>query len=128
MAAQKFADEARQQVLRDEEAQRRRADDRIQLSVVSDPVGAVVEASWKGGVKAAVTPFDLEVPKNSNVKFSFSKKEYISSTVQILADTPQVVRASLTAEPKPVAPVKSRPAKAEKAKASDKESDIPLEF
>ncbi len=129
LAAQQFAEQARQQALWNEEEQRRRAGEKVQLSVVSDPVGAIVEAAWKDGVKAAVTPFDLEVPRNSSVKLSFSKKEYIPSMIQILADTPQVVRASLVAEPKPAARAKSKPARAERTKAPEKqESDIPVEF
>jgi len=131
-AAQQFADQARQAVQQKEEEQRQKESEKIQLSVVSEPVGAIVEASWKDGVKAAVTPFDLQVPRNSSVRFNFSKKDFVPYAVEILADTPKVVRASLLAEPKPVQArtVRSKPEGSEKkGKSSNKEeAPIPVEF
>src|SRR5262249_27036114 len=134
IAAQQFADQARQAAQRLQEEQRQKEGERVQLSVVSEPVGAIVEASWKDGVKAAVTPFDLQVPRNSSVRFNFSKKDFVSYSVEILADTPKVVRASLAAEPKPVqhragrqkleqAEKKAKPGSSEK-----EDSQIPVEF
>src|SRR5262249_22149515 len=102
IAAQQFADQARQAAQQLQEEQRQKESEKVLLSVVSEPVGAIVEANWKDGGKAAVTPFDLQVPRNSSVRFNFSKKDFVSYTVEILADTPKVVRASLVAEAKPV--------------------------
>jgi alkanesulfonate monooxygenase SsuD/methylene tetrahydromethanopterin reductase-like flavin-dependent oxidoreductase (luciferase family) len=131
LAAQRFADQARQ-AQRAEEEQKRQESERVQLSVVSDPMGAVVEATWNGGVKAAVTPFDLAVPKNASVRFAFTKKEFLSHTIEILADTPKVVRASLLAEPKAPPVVKAKSERSEKkskqASSESDESSIPVEF
>jgi serine/threonine protein kinase len=134
LAAQRIGDQARQAALRVEEEQRRKESERIQLSVVSEPVGALVEATWKDGVKAAVTPFDFSVPRNTSVHFVFSKKDFVSSTFQILADTPKVVRASLLAEPKPVpsrvvrAKSEGSEKKAKQASSDTEEAPIPVEF
>jgi len=132
LAAQRIGDQARQAAQRAEEEQKRQESERVQLSVVSDPMGAVVEVTWNGGVKAAVTPFDLAVPRNASVRFAFTKKEFVSHTIEILADTPKVVRASLVAEPKapPVVKAKSdRSAKkAKQASSESDESSIPVEF
>ena len=103
----------------------------MQLSVVSEPVGAIVEATWKDGVKAAVTPFDLAVPKNASVHFAFSKKDFVAWATDVVADAPKVVRASLLAEPKPVPPVpaiRAADRSNKKARASEKDDTIPVEF
>src|SRR5207248_9330235 len=63
LAAQRIAEQAREAAVRAEDEQRRLESEKVQLSVVSEPVGAIVEATWKDGVKAAVTPFDPAVPK-----------------------------------------------------------------
>jgi hypothetical protein len=134
LAAQQIADQARQAAQRVEEEQRQKENERVQLSVVSEPIGATVEATWKDGVKGAVTPFDLQVPRNSSVRFSFTKKDFVPYSVEILADTPKVVRASLVAEPKPVQAraVRTKPEggqKKGKQGSSEKEdSNIPVEF
>jgi len=132
LAAQQFADQARQAAQRVEEEQRQKENERVQLSVVSEPMGATVEAVWKDGVKGSVTPFDVQVPRNTKVQFSFSKKDFKPQTVEILADTPKVVRASLEAEPKAVQAHAARPKPEggeKKGKSSDKEDpNIPLEF
>jgi serine/threonine protein kinase len=133
LAAQRVGDEARLAAQRVEQEQRQRESERVQLSVVSEPVGAIVEASWNGGAKGGVTPFDLSVPRNTTVSFAFSKHEYLSSTVQILADTPKVVRASLQPE-KPaqsqVVRAKSEASqkKAKQASTEKEEAPIPVEF
>ena len=108
-------------------------DKKIPLSVVSEPVGAIVEATWKEGVKGGVTPFDLSVPTNVSVRFTFSKRDFVSWTTDVIADTPKVVRASLLAEPKPAPPPRVLKGKSEgsdkKARqAASKEDDIPVEF
>ena len=103
----------------------------IQLSVVSDPLGAIVEAVWGSGAKAAVTPFELSVPKNASVHFAFSKRDFLSWATDVVADAPKVVRASLQARARP-APAR-RAAKAEEKKsrraaAEMKDDTIPVEF
>src|SRR5439155_12057235 len=99
LAAQRVGEQAREAALRAEEEQRRQQNEKIQLSVVSEPVGAIVEATWKEGVKGGVTPFDLSVARNVSVRFTFSKKDFVSWTTDVIADTPKV-RACLLAEPK----------------------------
>ena len=133
IAAQRIADQAREAARRAEEEQRQKESERIQLSVVSDPVGAIVEATWKDGAKAAVTPFDLSVPKNANVRFAFSKKDFAATAVEVVADAPKVVRAALAAEPKlpPARVVKSRSGGSEKGTRPPSEGQdekIPVEF
>jgi len=133
LAAQRFADEAREAARRAEEEQRQKESERVQLSVVSDPVGAIVEAIWKDGAKAAVTPFDLSVPKNANVRFAFSKKDFVAQSMEVVADAPKVVKAALAAEakPPPARVVKPRgPSEQRPKKTSPEfdEDDIPKEF
>jgi len=132
LAAQRIAEQAREAAVRVEEEQRRLESEKVQLSVVSEPVGAIVEATWKDGVKAAVTPFDLAVPKNASVHFAFSKKDFVAWATDVVADAPKVVRASLLAEPKPVPPVpaiRAADRSNKKARASSEKDDtIPVEF
>jgi hypothetical protein len=134
IAAQRIADQAREAARRAEEEQRQKESERIQLSVVSDPVGAIVEATWRDGAKAAVTPFDLSVPKNANVRFAFSKKDFAATALDVVADAPKVVRAALAAEPKlpPARVVKSRSSGSEKGTRSTssegQDEKIPVEF
>jgi len=110
----------------------RQESERVQLSVVSDPMGAVVEATWNGGVKAAVTPFDLAVPRNASVRFAFTKKEFGLPHDRNFRGHPQGVRASLLAEPKapPVVQgeVGTTAKKAKQASSESDESSIPVEF
>jgi len=133
LAAQRVAEQAREAALRAEEEQRRQQNEKIRLSVVSEPVGAIVEVTWKEGVKGGVTPFDLSVPRNVSVRFTFSKRDFVSWTTDVIADTPKVVRASLLAEPKAAPPPRVLKGKSEgsdkKARqAASKEDDIPVEF
>ena len=132
LAAQRIAEQAREAAVRAEDEQRRLESEKVQLSVVSEPVGAIVEATWKDGVKAAVTPFDLAVPKNASVHFAFSKKDFVAWATDVVADAPKVVRASLLAEPKPVPPVpaiRAADRSNKKARASSEKDDtIPVEF
>jgi serine/threonine-protein kinase len=133
IVAERLAQEARAAALRAEEEQRRLQEEKVQLSVVSDPVGAIVEATWKDGVKAAVTPFDLAVPKNASVHFAFSKKEYQPSSTDVVADGPKVVRASLLAEPKAAPPprvprIRATESSAKKSTPAEKDDTIPVEF
>ena len=137
MAAERVAQETREASRKAEESARRAENEKVFLSVVSEPLGATVEATWKDGVRAGVTPFDLSVPKNMKVHFAFSKKEYLPYVQEVIADAPQVVKVALAQEPQARVAV-ARPGvstrrpdesgkKAKPATDKDKE-DIPLEF
>ena len=135
LAAERIALQAREAARRAGEEQARLAQERIQLSVVSDPAGAAVEASWNGESKAAVTPFELSVPRNASVHFSFSRQDFVSWTTDVIADAPKVVRAALLAQAK-AAPARraaqSKPQgperRAKQASAEMKEDTIPVDF
>jgi serine/threonine protein kinase len=114
-------------------ARQQKEEERIQLSVVSEPPGAVVEAAWSGGVKAAVTPFELSVPRNASVHLSFSKQDFDSWVTDVVADTPKVVGAALLARPKaaPARRAPKRKAQDKKARQSSvemKDDTIPVDF
>ncbi len=137
LAARRMAEEVEARRKADEAATRKAENEKVFLSVVSEPLGAMVEATWKDGVKAALTPFDISVPKNMKVHFAFTRKDYLPYSQDVIADTPQVVKAALLPEPKAAAP--PRPAvsraradesgKKAKAASSDQEGEeIPVEF
>ena len=106
------------------------------LSVVSDPLGAKVDATWKGGEKIGETPLELEVPKNVKVHFTFARQGYLPYAEDVIADSAQVVKAPLTTEPKVANSGVGRPAHPPRAssgsrtKAADPTNDstIPVEF
>ncbi len=132
LAAERMV-QARESARRAEEEQQRQASFGVQLSIVSDPVGAVVEAAWSGGAKAAVTPFDLLVPRNASVHFAFSKRDFVSWATDVVADSPKVVRASLLAQAKApparrISKAKAQEKKARQASAEMKDDTIPVEF
>ena len=70
---------------------------RVFLSIVSEPLGAGVEASWSGGKKHGTTPFNFDVSKNIKVHFDFSKEGYEPFSTEVIADTAQQVTAQLKA-------------------------------
>ena len=105
--------------------------------MVSEPLGALVEATWKDGAKAAATPFDLSVPKNTKVHFAFSRAGYLPYATDVIADAPQVVKAALQSEPRAVSAARSvtrsrsdgsSKAKQVDAKKSADDDTIPVEF
>ena len=106
------------------------------LSVVSDPLGAKVDATWKGGEKMGETPLELEVPKNVKVHFTFAKQGFLPYAEDVIADSAQVVKAPLTSEPKVAnsgvgrQPRPPRPSSGKSAKPADPTNDstIPVEF
>ena len=104
LAAERVAQDARDAARKAEEAAKAQENEKVFLSVVSEPLGALVEATWKDGAKAAATPFDLSVTKNVKVHFAFSKRDYFPYATDVIADTPQVVKATLQAEPRAAAP------------------------
>jgi serine/threonine protein kinase len=137
IAAERVAQDAREAQRKAEEAAKAQENERVFLSVVSEPLQARAEATWKDGVKSGVTPFDLQVPKNVKVHFAFSKRDYFPYATDVIADIPQVVKATLQAEPKAAPPprvVKPRDEESSKktrqATAPDKNLDdpIPVEF
>ena len=72
--------------------------ERVFLSVVSDPSGATVDATWAGGGKRHGTaPFTMDVPKNTKVHFEYLKDNYAPFSTEVIADQPQAVNAVLKA-------------------------------
>jgi hypothetical protein len=97
LVAERVAEESRKA------AEKGEANAKVFFSVVSDPLGAMVEATWKNGAKAGVTPLELEAPKNVKVRFAFSKRDYLPYAEERIADAAQVVKATLQVEPRVVA-------------------------
>src|SRR6202521_2776643 len=95
ITAERVAQESRDAAGKAEEAAKAQQNEKVFLSVVSEPMGALAEVTWKDGAKAAATPFDLSVPKNAKVHVAFSKRDYFSYATDVIADTPQVVKATL---------------------------------
>jgi tRNA A-37 threonylcarbamoyl transferase component Bud32 len=115
------------------------------LAVVSDPHGAVAEATWPEGRKYGVTPFEVEVPKGTRVRFEFVKPGFVPRpyVVDLLAEASQLVEGKLLVEPKtpeaPAVPARVRkrepPKRAEPAPpppaldpVPDEDGPIPVEF
>ncbi len=137
LVADRVAADTREAARKREEEQKAQENEKVFLSVVSEPLGALAEVTWKDGAKAAATPFDLSVPKNMKVHFAFSKAGHFPYATDVIADTPQVVKATLQAEPKAPPPpprvVKQREeesaSKAKPAKEQKSSDDtIPVEF
>jgi serine/threonine protein kinase len=64
------------------------------LSVVSDPLGANVAASWKdGGNRSGPTPIDIRVPRDTKVTLVFSMPGFSPYRQDVIADESQVVTA-----------------------------------
>ena len=81
---------------RREEAAQAAADQLIFLSVVSEPLEAQVEATWKnGGHLSGTTPLDIQVPQGSKVHFDFRKSGFIAYSTEVIADRAQSVTARL---------------------------------
>jgi serine/threonine protein kinase len=116
------------------EAESKKAADAPQttaLFVWSEPVGAEVTASWNGGKKQGVTPFNFDVPKNTKVHFEFRKAGYLPNpyTSDVFADSSQTVQAKLVAEPKVsvASPIPS-PRKPKKKGDEGTEETIKIDF
>ncbi|MFL5421309.1 MAG: hypothetical protein ACJ79Y_11125, partial [Myxococcales bacterium] len=71
------------------------------LAVVSDPHGAIAEATWSDGKKAGITPFEVEVPKSAKVRVEFSKAGFSPYVADLVADVSQLVEGKLPEPPKP---------------------------
>jgi serine/threonine protein kinase len=100
IAAERVAQEAREAARKAEETAKTLQNEKVFLSVVSEPMGALAEVTWKDGAKAAATPFDLSVPKNAKVHFAFSKRDYFAYATDVIADAPQVVKGTLQGGPR----------------------------
>ena len=84
------------------------------LAVVSDPHGAIAEATWDEGRKTGITPFEVEVPRNTRVRIEFTKPGYLPNpyAVDLLAETSQLVEGKLLPGPsRPVVAPAPRPKK-----------------
>ena len=103
------------------------------LSVVTIPIGAKVEATWKSGSKSGETPMELEVTRNSKVHFAFSKPGFQAYAMDVIADSAQVVEAALPEEQRvvaasPVARPPRSPKKQKQAASLTNDSTIPVDF
>ncbi len=83
---------------------RRRAEEEaasapIALAVTSDPSGAEVMATWKGGSMAKSTPFMLEVPKLTSVHLVFKMKGFLDEETDAVADQPKPVQKKMRPDP-----------------------------
>jgi len=105
----------------------------VTLFVWSEPGGADVEASWNGGKKQGVTPFNFDVPKNTKVHVEFRKAGYLPNpqVTDVFADASQTVQAKLVAEPKVLAatpvPTARKPKKDNKVDQGSEET-IKIDF
>ena len=100
----------------------------VLLSVVSDPLGAEVEASWRdGGLKRGSTPLDFRVPRNTKVSFQFKLRGYLPYRVDIIADEAQVVKAELPRDAPRVGARKGPPAGAHSPAKSPVSGDDVIE-
>jgi len=67
----------------------------VALSLQADPEGTAVVVTWPQGEKRGAAPLSVEVPRNARVRFELSKPGYSNSTMDVIADQPQTVRATL---------------------------------
>jgi len=65
----------------------------VLLSIVSDPLGADVEATWHDGTRAGRTPFDLRIARDTKVTLVFHLAGYAPYRQDVIADESQVVTA-----------------------------------
>ncbi len=105
----------------------------VTLFVWSEPGGADVDASWNGGKKQGVTPFNFDVPKNTKVHVEFRKAGYLPNpqVTDVFADASQTVQAKLVAEPKVLAATPaptSRKGKKDKKVDQGSEETIKIDF
>ena len=76
------------------------------LAVVSDPHGAIAEATWTDGRKTGIAPFEVEVPRSTRVRVEFAKPGYVPNpyVVDFVAETSQLVEGRLAPAPPPPRP------------------------
>jgi len=100
----------------------------VYVVVVSDPVEARVQASWKGGEKDGTAPLSIEAPRNAKVHIEITKSGYLPYQADLVADVAQTVSAKLTAVAiaSPTPPPQREPERAaRKAPPRKKKSDLP---
>ncbi len=107
----------------------------VALAITSDPTGASVTATWKGGSMTKETNFVLEVPKMTQVRLAFSKAGYLPYETEMVADGAKPITAKLTSDPKAAVAVKhtDRPSRGgrrahETAMPDNPDSTIAVDF
>ena len=99
---------------------------KVFLSVVSDPLDAEVQATWRGGEKTGTAPLSVEVPRNAKVHFDFKKPGYLPFVTEVIADQDQNVTAKLEAEPAAAsASPAERPQHRRHRKQAGEKDDVP---
>ena len=79
----------------------------VLLSVVSEPLGAEVIATWPAGSATGKTDFLIEVPRGATVTFQFSHEGWVPFERDVIANQAQTVSATLTRLP-PARPAVAR--------------------
>jgi hypothetical protein len=100
----------------------------VYVVVVSDPVQARVQASWRGGEKDGTAPLSIEAPRNAKVHLEITKPGYLPYQGDLVADVAQTFSAKLTALAiaSPTPPPQREPERAaRKAPPKKKKSDLP---
>jgi serine/threonine protein kinase len=105
----------------------------VTLFVWSDPSGADVEATWNGGKKQGIAPFNFDVPKNTKVHLEFRKAGYLPNPYasDVFADASQTAQAKLVPAPKVVAATPAQTShkpKKDKKVDSGSEETIKIDF
>ena len=104
---ERLAREERERQKKEEEEKARNAKPPTKVMVISDPLGANVQADWKAAdgsdnSKLGVTPFEFTVPKDSTVKFVFKKGAYLDYTTEMIANEAKSVTGKLVADPRAI--------------------------
>ncbi len=92
----------------------------VLLSIVSEPLGATVDANWHEGAQSGRTPFDVRVPPGTKVTLVFHLAGYAPYRQDVIADEAQVVTAQMQSDGT-VRPARPRPA--EKPRREQSKSD-----
>ena len=108
-AEQKARDEVRSARVAAAQLAAKQDDEPVALSLAVEPEGAEAVATWPRGEQRGTSPLTLKVPRNAKVHVELSKAGYLGHSMDVIADQPQTVRATLekqqaqiAAEPPPV--------------------------
>jgi hypothetical protein len=82
------------------------ARDKVFFTIISTPIGARALVTWPGGSKERTTPLGVEVPRNSKVRIVISHPDMLPYETTVIADEPQVFRATLQEAAGPVGDVR----------------------
>ncbi len=118
-----IADAAAAEVQAKEDAAKK--DEHIFLSIVSEPAGATVDATWPEETKHGTTPFSIEVKNNTKVHFEYSKEGFSPFVTEVIADKAQQVKATL--KPLPAVPVADDKQKGPKKKKGSQDAPAQAE-